>query len=326
MRLEDHPRAHRRGPDDGPVPRGEGAGLPALPRTSQAASVRGHPAGEVRRLLALRRGLPSRLHPRGGGREHARKPGLRGRALRGRVRDQPVSLHLLRLLRDRLPVRRDHDGARLRALGLRPLGSDLHQGDAARRATRAHPAQERGRVSAVLFFIAAGGVISGAVGVVVLRDPFYSVLALVAHLISLAVLFLLLRAEFVAAVQVVVYAGAVMVLYVFVVAYVGGESESFSDRLRGPGPVGSGLRLGGAILGGALLIELLIALLGTGLQAIDGSGAPYSPGSQSIGTPAYIGRLLLTRFLLAFEVASFLLLIAAVGAVLLARRRRGRAG
>jgi len=178
-------------------------------------------------------------------------------------------------------------------------------------------------VSAVLFFIAAAGVISGAVGVVVLRDPFYCVLALVAHLISLAVLFLLLRAEFVAAVQVVVYAGAVMVLYVFVVAYVGGESESFSDRLRGPGPVGSGLRLGGAILGGALLIELLIALLGTGLQAIDGRGAPYSPGPQSFGTPAYIGRLLLTRFLLAFEVASFLLLIAAVGAVVLARRRRG---
>ena len=76
-------------------------------------------------------------------------------------------------------------------------------------------------MSQVLFFIAAIGVIAGAVGVVMLRNPFYSVLALVAHLLSLAVLFLLLRAEFVAAVQVVVYAGAVMVLYVFVVAYVG---------------------------------------------------------------------------------------------------------
>ena len=146
-------------------------------------------------------------------------------------------------------------------------------------------------------------------------------LALVAHLVSLAVLFLLLRAEFVAAVQVVVYAGAVMVLYVFVVAYVGGEGESLGERLRGGGPVGSGLRLGGAILGGALLVELLIALLGTGLQAIDGKGAGYSPGPQAFGTPAYIGKLLLTRFLLAFEVASFLLLIAAVGAVVLARRR-----
>jgi NADH:ubiquinone oxidoreductase subunit 6 (subunit J) len=181
-------------------------------------------------------------------------------------------------------------------------------------------------VSAVLFFIAAIGAITGAVGVVVLRNPFYSVLALVAHLVSLAVLFLLLRAEFVAAVQVVVYAGAVMVLYVFVVAYVGGEGDSLGERLRGtgaPGSMGSGLRLGGALLVAGLLIELLIALLGTGLEAVEGYGAPYAPGPQTYGTPAYIGKLLLTRFLLAFEIASFLLLIAAVGAVVLARRRRG---
>jgi NADH-quinone oxidoreductase subunit J len=172
-------------------------------------------------------------------------------------------------------------------------------------------------VSSVLFFIAAIGVIAGAVGVVALRNPFYSVLALVGHLVSLAVLFLLLRAEFVAAVQVVVYAGAVMVLYVFVVAYVGG------GRRPTTGPAGSSLRLGGAILSGALLVELLIALLGTGLEAIDGYGAGYSPGPQAFGTPAYIGKLLLTRFLLAFEMASFLLLIAAVGGVVLARRRGG---
>jgi NADH-quinone oxidoreductase subunit J len=178
-------------------------------------------------------------------------------------------------------------------------------------------------MSQVLFFIAAIGVIAGAVGVVVLRNPFYAVLALVAHLLSLAVLFLLLRAEFVAAIQVVIYAGAVMVLYVFVVAYVGDQSESLGDRLRNPGAVGSQLRLGGAIVAGALLVELLIALLGTGLEAINGKGAPYSPGPETFGTPAYIGKLLLTRFLLAFEVASFLLLIAAVGGVVLARRRQG---
>ena len=179
-------------------------------------------------------------------------------------------------------------------------------------------------MSQVLFFLAGLGTIAGAVGVVALRDPFYSVLALVAHLVSLAILFLLLRAEFVAAVQVVVYAGAVMVLYVFVVAYVGGAGETIGERIRGAGPVGSGLRLGGAILGGALLLELLIALLGTGLQAIGGKGAGYSPGPQTFGTPAYIGKLLLTRFLLAFEVASFLLLIAAVGAVVPVSRGRNR--
>lgn len=176
-------------------------------------------------------------------------------------------------------------------------------------------------MSAVLFFLAAIGAIAGAVGVVTVRNPFYSVLALVGHLVSLAVLFLLLRAEFVAAVQVVVYAGAVMVLYVFVVAYVGGEG--IGARLRGTGSSAGGLRLGGALLGGALLVELLIALLGTGLEAVDGYGAGYAPGPHAYGTPAFIGKLLLTRFLLAFEVASFLLLIAAVGAVVLARRRRG---
>ena len=178
-------------------------------------------------------------------------------------------------------------------------------------------------MSEVLFFIAAIGALSGAIGVVTLRNPFYNVLALVVHLITLAMLFLLLRAEFVAAAQVVVYAGAVMVLYVFVVAYVGGEGDTIGERLRGAGSVGSGLRLGGAVAGGALLVELLIALLGTGLEAINGQGAGYSPGPRTFGTPAYIGNLLLTRFLLAFEVSSFMLLIAAVGAVVLARRRRG---
>ncbi len=185
-------------------------------------------------------------------------------------------------------------------------------------------------MSSVFFFIAAIGVISGAVGVVLLRDPFFAVLALVVHLVSLAALFLLLRSQFVAAVQVVVYAGAVMVLYVFVVAYVGGEGEAIGERLRGSsngvGPVASGLRGVGAVLGAAVLVELLIALLGTGLEAISHEGAPFSTAggeAHTFGTPAYIGNLLLTRFLLAFEIASFLLLIAAVGGVVLARRRGG---
>ena len=123
----------------------------------------------------------------------------------------------------------------------------------------------------VLFFVAAVGAIGGALGVVLLRNPFFSVLALVAHLISLALLFLLLRAEFIAAAQLVVYAGAVMVLYVFVVAYVGGVEET-----------------------------------------VGGEGA--------------IGKLLLEKFLIPFEAASFLLLVAAVGAIVLARRRRGLEG
>src|SRR3954471_13803673 len=166
----------------------------------------------------------------------------------------------------------------------------------------------------VLFFVAAIGALGGAIGVVVVRNPFFSVLALVAHLLSLSVLFLLLRAEFLAAAQVVVYAGAVMVLYVFVVAYIGGiEEPPFGEDRTGVGRVGPIFAL-------ALLVEICIAVLGSGLSAIDGHGANVGPG---FGSPGEIGRLLLERFLLAFEAASFLLLVAAVSAVVLARRRRG---
>jgi NADH:ubiquinone oxidoreductase subunit 6 (subunit J) len=164
-----------------------------------------------------------------------------------------------------------------------------------------------------MFFVAGIGALAGAVGVVTLRNPFYSVLALVGHLIFLAVLFLLLQAEFLAAAQVVVYAGAVMVLYVFVVAYVGGSDEP----LR---PEGGALRVLGPIFAFVLVVELCIALLGSSLSLIDSQGADLAPG---FGSPAEIGSLLLQRFLLPFEGASYLLLVAAVGAVVLARRRRG---
>ncbi|HEX2411000.1 MAG TPA: NADH-quinone oxidoreductase subunit J [Solirubrobacteraceae bacterium] len=168
----------------------------------------------------------------------------------------------------------------------------------------------------VLFFIAAIGAVAGAVGTVSLRNPFYAVLALVCHLLSLAALFLLLRAEFVAAAQVVVYAGAVMVLYVFVVAYVGGSGEPLG--VAG----GATLRFASILFALALFVELTIALVGTSLSALDSEGAGVE---ESFGTPAQVGELFLTKFLLAFEIASLLLLIAAVGAVILARRRAGLA-
>ncbi|HEY3727355.1 MAG TPA: NADH-quinone oxidoreductase subunit J [Solirubrobacteraceae bacterium] len=168
-------------------------------------------------------------------------------------------------------------------------------------------------MSAVLFFIAAIGALTGAIGVVMLRNPFYSVLALVGHLICLAALFLLLRAEFVAAAQVVVYAGAVMVLYIFVVAYIGGGDEPLTR-------IGGALKVLGPIFALALAIELCIALLGTALKGVSGKGAPYVAG---FGSPRDIGQLFLTKYLFPFELASLLLMVAAIGAVLLARRRRG---
>ena len=169
-------------------------------------------------------------------------------------------------------------------------------------------------MSEVFFFIAAIGAIAGAAGTVILRDAFYSVLALVCHLIFLAMLFLLLRAEFVAAAQVIVYAGAVMVLYVFVVGYVGGMEAGLS------GPAGRGLRIVSVLFAFALFVELAIAMIGSGVNALDTEGAPYKTG---FGEPAEIGKQFLTNYLVAFEVASLLLLIAAVGAVILARRRSG---
>jgi NADH:ubiquinone oxidoreductase subunit 6 (subunit J) len=150
-------------------------------------------------------------------------------------------------------------------------------------------------MSYIVFFIAALGTLAGAIGVITLKDPFYSVLALVVHLISLAVLFLLLRAD-------------------FVVSYVGGESLKGTT---GPGRAGT---LGAFACAGALAIELFIAVLGSGLKAIGTGGAHVAAG---FGNPEQIGTLFLTRFLAPFEIASFLLLLAAVGAVTLARRRGG---
>ena len=167
-------------------------------------------------------------------------------------------------------------------------------------------------MEAVLFFLAAIGALGGAIGVIAMRNPFYSVLALIVHLFSLAALFLLLTAAFIAAAQVVVYAGAVMVLYVFVVAYVGSGGESAWEPIPGQ-------RILAPLLGIALFVELSIAVLASALLALDTKGPDVGPG---FGDPGAIGTLLLEKFLVPFEAASILLLLAAVGAVVLAARRR----
>jgi NADH:ubiquinone oxidoreductase subunit 6 (subunit J) len=166
-------------------------------------------------------------------------------------------------------------------------------------------------VEEVLFFLAAIGALGGAIGVVAMRNPLYSVLALIVHLFALAVLFLLLSSAFIAAAQVVVYAGAVMVLYVFVVAYVGGGEESAWEPIPGQ-------RLLAPLIGIALFVELAVAVLASSLLALGGEGPDVAPG---FGDPAAIGTLLLERFLVPFEATSLLLLLAAVGAIVLAARK-----
>ena len=169
---------------------------------------------------------------------------------------------------------------------------------------------------AVAFFAGAIGALGGAIGVIAMRNPFYSVLALIVHLVSLAGLFLLLYAQFVAAAQVVVYAGAVMVLYLFVTAYVGDVEEPIWEPIPGQ-------RVLGILLATALFVELSIAILGTALTAL-GEEGPIVPAS--FGTPEALGELLLERFLIAFEGASLLLLVAAIGAVVLAAKHRDESG
>jgi NADH-quinone oxidoreductase subunit J len=170
-------------------------------------------------------------------------------------------------------------------------------------------------VEAVAFFGGAIGALGGAIAVIALRNPFYSVLALIVHLASLAGLFLILHAEFLAAAQIVVYAGAIVVLYVFVAAYVGGVEEPMWEPIAGQ-------RLLAPLLALALFVELSIAIVGSSLKGLDSHGPTIPVG---FGSPGEVGRLLLERFLVVFEAASMLLLVAAIGAVVLAGRRRERA-
>jgi NADH-quinone oxidoreductase subunit J len=103
-----------------------------------------------------------------------------------------------------------------------------------------------------------------------------------------------------------------MVLYLFVAAYVGGADEPLYEAIPGQ-------RIVAPLLAAALFVEVSIAVIGTSLASIDSEGPGISAG---FGSPAEIGRLLLERFLVAFEAASMLLLIAAVGAIVLAGRKR----
>ena len=160
---------------------------------------------------------------------------------------------------------------------------------------------------------AAFACIASALGVVSFRNPFFSALALIGNLASLAVLYLLLGGEFVAAGQVLVYGGAVMVMFLFVIAYLGDRTEE-APWAGGP----SWQAVGTVLAAAALLAEVIVVI---GLKA--GHELNREPHiGRSFGTPASIGQLFLTDHLLAFEITSIVLLVAAVGGVVLGSHAR----
>jgi len=163
-------------------------------------------------------------------------------------------------------------------------------------------------ITTLLFILFAGLAIGCALAVVAQRNPLYCAISLIGVFISLASLYLTLAAPFIAAVQVIVYAGAIMVLVVFVIMLLNVEEEEHRrTRLAYLVPT--------AILLGAILIgEVFFVLQSVPLSP----GRP--PGLSDVGLTASIGVGLFTKYLLPFEITSILLLMAIVGAMSLARR------
>jgi NADH-quinone oxidoreductase subunit J len=162
------------------------------------------------------------------------------------------------------------------------------------------------------FAIVAAWEIVTAAGVVAFRRPIYNALSLVANMLGLAVLFLMLNAQFLFAAQVIVYAGAVMVLFVFIIALMNPGSD-VSLPARGNEWIYGGVF---GVIFAALLVSLL---LNQGLAGRPGTLTPEA--IAAVGNVQTVGIALYTKFLFPVEVTSLLLLIAAVGAVYLAMRR-----
>jgi NADH-quinone oxidoreductase subunit J len=159
----------------------------------------------------------------------------------------------------------------------------------------------------LVWVLAASALLSSGVAVVLFSNPFFSALALIVNLASLAVLYLVLAAEFVAAAQVLVYAGAIVVMFLFVIAYLGGRADA-------PWAGGPTMQSVAAIVAaGAIAVEVVVVVA---LKAGDRlSHAAEIP--SSFGSPSEIGKLFLGPHLLAFEATSIILLVAAVGGVIL---------
>src|SRR5947207_3637692 len=166
----------------------------------------------------------------------------------------------------------------------------------------------------VAFYVFAGIAVLASIGVVSQRNPMHSVLLLIVSFGGLAGLYILLDAPFTAVTQIIVYAGAIMVLFLFVVMLLNvPREESLMTRpsaLLGP----TGMRIG-VVLSVLLGIEVLWAMTHIGIGLFT-----QGPGAASVSSVALIGSGLFTRHAFAFEATSVLILVAMIGAVVLARR------
>jgi NADH-quinone oxidoreductase subunit J len=170
----------------------------------------------------------------------------------------------------------------------------------------------------ILFYLFAAVAVFASLLVIAQRNPIYSVLYLIASFGALSGLYVLLEAPFVAMIQIIVYAGAIMVLFLFVVMLLNAPHEDTEEDLaRGVRlPVSGGVRVFGTLLALTLVVEVLWALVVTRRNGDAFAGEAVS----SVGA---IGRTLFTDYAFPFEVTSILILVALVGAVVLARRDSG---
>ncbi|WP_324667850.1 NADH-quinone oxidoreductase subunit J family protein [Geochorda subterranea] len=168
-----------------------------------------------------------------------------------------------------------------------------------------------------LLFVAASAVaIAGALGVVAARTPVHGVLAMLANFAGLSALFLSLQAEFMAVAQIIVYAGAVMVLFLFVISLLSARNrptEGPEDRLWGQLPAG--------VATAAVVVAGLVMAVGGPSTAVGGPPASWPPVPEGFGGVEAFGRVLLTAFPFELELAGLVLLVALVGVMVLVGRR-----
>ncbi len=162
---------------------------------------------------------------------------------------------------------------------------------------------------ATLFFVFFAALsIAAAIGVITSRQPVHSALFLLANFTSLAVLYVTLEAQFLAAIQVIIYAGGIVILILFVIMLLG--SEEVEDNVEGRQLTA----YGGIVLG----IVLVGAIAGTLFNAFDASEVT-SVALQG-GAPEVVGKALFTDYILPFELTAVLILVALLGAMILAKR------